>query len=67
MGLLDTLKKDVQEIETNVEPTPQTPPVVETTQEQLTVDRSAYNCPLCGGEGLDGAVICSRCAGTGKI
>lgn len=37
------------------------------------VDRSAYNCTQCGGEGYIGSVtditgkICSACAGTGKV
>lgn len=31
-------------------------------------DRSAYNCPACGGEGLkDERTICPTCSGTGKV
>lgn len=30
-------------------------------------DRSAYNCPACKGEGLDGDKVCASCLGTGKV
>jgi hypothetical protein len=32
------------------------------------IDRSAYNCPVCFGGGLqDDNTVCPRCLGTGKI
>ena len=39
---------------------------IEETPEEV-VDRSAYNCPECSGEGISGNVICPKCGGTGKV
>ena len=53
-----------------------TEPAVETTDPQEVsvegVDRSAYNCPDCGGEGLkkaeDGSLVdCANCGNTGRV
>lgn len=44
-------------------------PVKESIAKEVKpVDRSAYNCPNCGGTGLqDQDTICPKCAGTGKV
>lgn len=35
---------------------------------QPSVDRSAFNCPACGGEGLKSQTeLCPNCHGTGKV
>lgn len=37
-------------------------------QKEVVEDRSAFNCPDCGGDGLDqNQKICLKCSGTGKI
>lgn len=62
MAILDSLRKDVDQ-ENKVAETPQAPVVPETPK----VDRSAFNCPLCHGEGLqDQYTLCPSCGGTGK-
>lgn len=61
--------------ETPVEPeTPEVAPIEEPEEEKLEVssdqpevDRSAYNCEACGGEGLVGEARCLNCHGTGKV
>lgn len=40
----------------------------EEVQAKPAEDRSAFNCPDCGGEGLkDQYSVCPRCQGTGKV
>lgn len=52
----------------------QTPEKVEEQPKAPSVDRSAFNCPTCKGEGLitdvfeeGGLVRCPQCQGTGKV
>lgn len=39
---------------------------VKEDKKKVKVDRSAYNCLPCGGDGLVGEKICDVCQGTGK-
>lgn len=64
---VETPEKEVESKPGEQSTTPEAP----TTPE---VDRSAYNCTNCGGEGLvadgfeeGGFVICPACQGTGKV
>lgn len=69
MGLLDVLKNNVQEVN-KVEET-QSPVAPEESAKETqvaTLNRSAYNCPDCKGEGLlDSNTRCVSCGGTGKL
>ena len=68
MGLIDALTKDTEAVKTNVEEVirPQAPVLPQ--EPEKTVDRSAFNCPACGGSGLqDQYTLCSNCNGGGKV
>ncbi len=57
-------------VKTNKEEVVETPKVEEnfTGTAETAVDRSAYNCPACKGEGLDAnSKVCASCLGTGKV
>lgn len=67
-------KKSVEQPASPEVETPESEPVegaTEVPEEKPAVDRSAYNCTNCRGEGLvdsvDGQVRCSNCGGTGKV
>lgn len=66
------VKSDVQVPAVPAPPAVPVQPVVGTEQPQVEVaptpDRSAYNCPVCKGEGLlNENTKCPTCFGTGKV
>lgn len=62
---IGNFKEEVEPIKEEVEP------VKEKPVKEKKVDRSAYNCPICAGEGLVKVNNiddrCSNCGGTGKV
>lgn len=73
-NVIETIKEKVEEVlhsntATELEASTQ-PPTEESVVDnrQLKEDRSAFNCPICKGEGLvTQDKLCPECGGTGKV
>lgn len=60
-------KNKYKKIDLNVDQVDEHEDEVEDVVEEVVEDRSAFNCPQCGGEGIYNDQRCSQCLGTGKV